>query len=80
MRDFRGAMLGRADKGIIITTGAFTQEAQKEGLRDGAPPLELVDGDKLVDMFEHLELGLRPKTSYEVDEAFFETFGQIDAK
>jgi hypothetical protein len=54
-------MLGRADKGIIITTGTFTLEAKKEARRDGVPPIELVDGDVLVDMFERLELGLVPK-------------------
>ncbi len=74
IRDFRGAMLGRADKGIIITTGSFTQEARKEGLRDGAPSLELVDGDNLIDMFEHLEFGLNPRKTFEVDQDFFHTF------
>ncbi|MFQ5676845.1 MAG: restriction endonuclease, partial [bacterium] len=54
IRDFRGAMMGRADKGIIITTGSFTTEASKEARRDGVPPIELVDGDKLVEMFELL--------------------------
>lgn len=52
VRDFRGAMQGRADKGIIITTGRFTQEAKREAVRDGAPPIELVDGEALVDLFE----------------------------
>jgi len=74
VRDFRGAMVGRADKGIIITTGTFTTEAVKEARRDGAPPIELVDGDTLVQMFERLELGVRPKTVYEVDETFFEEY------
>jgi restriction system protein len=74
IRDFRGAMEGRADKGIILTTGTFTQEAKREARRDGARPIELVDGDKLVDMFEKLELGLRPKTVFEVDDGFFEEF------
>jgi restriction system protein len=74
VRDFRGSMLGRADKGIIITTGSFTQDAQKEALRDGAPPLELVHGEKLLDMFENLELGLIPRKSYDVDESFFSSF------
>ncbi len=74
VRDFRGAMLGRADKGIMITTGTFTQEARKESVRDGAPPLELVDGEKLIDMFEHLEFGLKPRKTYEVDEEFFKGF------
>ena len=45
IRNFRGAMMGRADKGIIITTGTFTLEAKKEARRDGAPPIELVDGE-----------------------------------
>jgi restriction system protein len=67
-------MTGRADKGIIITTGTFTTEAKKEAYRDGAPPLELVDGDKLVEMFEQLEFGLRPIKSYEVDVGFFQAF------
>lgn len=74
IRDFRGAMEGRADKGIILTTGTFTQEAKREARRDGARPIELVDGDKLVEMFEKLELGLRPKRIFEVDDGFFEEF------
>jgi restriction system protein len=74
VRDFRGAMMGRADKGIILTTGTFTADASKEAVRDGVPPIELVDGEKLVDMFEALELGLKPKTAYDVDYAFFEEF------
>ena len=72
-RDFRGAMMGRADKGIILTTGSFTADARKEAVRDGAPPIELVDGEKLVDMLEQLELGLKPRTTYEVDATFFES-------
>jgi len=48
IRDFRGAMQGRAEKGILITTGRFTQDAKNEAIREGAPPIELVDGDKLV--------------------------------
>jgi restriction system protein len=74
VRDFRGAMYGRADKGIIITTGTFTAEARKEAARDGAPPIELIDGEKLIDMFERLELGLRPVTTFEVDHSFFNEF------
>nr|NMF97472.1 hypothetical protein [Aromatoleum toluolicum] len=48
-------MAGRADKGIIITTGTFTAEARREASRDGVPPIELIDGEKLVDMLEHLD-------------------------
>lgn len=74
VRDFRGAMSGRADKGIIISTGTFTAEAKREATRDGAPPIELIDGEKLIDMLERFELGLRPVTTYEIDGAFFNEF------
>jgi restriction system protein len=74
VRDFRGAMMGRADKGIIISTGTFTLEAKKEARRDGVPPIELVDGEALVDMFEKLEVGLIPRQTFDVDEKFFEEF------
>lgn len=74
VRDFRGAMMGRADKGIILTTGSFTSEARKEAVRDGVPPIELVDGEKLISMLEQLELGLKPRTTYEVDTTFFDGF------
>ena len=72
--DFRNAMIGRADKGIIMTTGTFSTEARREADRDGAPPVELVDGEKLVEMFENLELGIKPKTVFEVDYTFFKQY------
>jgi restriction system protein len=74
VRDFRGAMQGRADKGIILTTGTFTSDARREASRDGVPPIELVDGEKLVNMFVDLELGLKPVTAYQIDAAFFDEF------
>lgn len=74
IRDFRGAMQGRADKGIILTTGRFTKEAKNEAIRDGVPPIELVDGEKLVTMFEKYKLGLTPKIIFEIDTNFFEEF------
>jgi restriction system protein len=77
VRDFRGAMAGRADKGIIITTGTFTAEARREATRDGVPPIELIDGDKLLDMLESLEVGLRPVKTFEVDHAFFAEFREV---
>ena len=67
-------MQGRADKGIIVTTGSFTSDSKREAVRDGVPPIELVDGEKLVAMIEQLELGLNPIRSFKVDEAFFEQF------
>jgi len=61
VRDFRGAMVGRADKGLLITTGAFTKDAIKESTRDGAPAFDLVDGDQLVEKLKQLSLGVSTK-------------------
>jgi restriction system protein len=58
IRDFRGAMVGRADKGLFITTGSFSPAAIKEATRDGAPPIDLVDGDQLADKLKEFKLGL----------------------
>jgi restriction system protein len=76
VRNFRGAMMGRADKGLILTTGGFTTDAQAEAVRDGASPIELVDGQALVTLLEQLQLGLMPRMTYEVDEKFFDEFSQ----
>ncbi|MGE3821253.1 MAG: restriction endonuclease [Isosphaeraceae bacterium] len=58
IRDFRGAMVGRADKGLFITTGSFTKDAVKEATRDGAPPIDLLDGDTLAEKLLELRLGV----------------------
>ena len=76
VRDFRGAMAGRADKGIMMTTGTFTVEAKKEARRDGAAPIELVAGEDLVKLFEDLELGLVPRKTFEIDRKFFDEFSR----
>ncbi len=59
IRDFRGAMVGRADKGLFITTGTFTPAAVKEATRDGAPPIDLVDGEQLAEKLKEFQLGLK---------------------
>lgn len=61
VRDFRGAMVGRADKGLFITTGTFTKDAIKEATRDGAPNIDLIDGDQLVEKLKQLSLGVSTK-------------------
>ncbi len=74
---FIGAIDGETnpgDKGLIITTGHFTESAKKAAEKKGGFPIELIDGEKLVEMFESLELGLNPKTIYEIDQDFFEEF------
>jgi restriction system protein len=62
VRDFRGAMAGRGDKGLLITTGTFTADAKKEATRDGAPPIDLIDGDRLCELLKRYELGVRIET------------------
>jgi restriction system protein len=58
IREFRGAMMGRADKGLIITTSSFTKDALREAAREGAAAIDLVDGEQLVDMLKDLSLGV----------------------
>src|SRR5438128_875440 len=76
VRDFRGAMVGRADKGLLITTGTFTRDARGEAQRDGAPPLDLIDGDELVQKLKDLRLGIhvqsRTVEEVAVDRTWFE--------
>ncbi|MEG4227175.1 restriction endonuclease [Microcoleus sp. N9_B2] len=73
IRDFRGAMQGRTDKGLFITTGTFTRDAVKEATRDGAPPIDLIDGEQLVQRLKELGLGVKIKMieSVEVDANWF---------
>ena len=75
VRDFRGAMVGRADKGLILTTGGFTRDAHREATRDGAPPIDLIDGELLMDRLKELGLGVSVKTVevVEVDKKWFDS-------
>ncbi len=59
IRDFRGAMVGRADKGLFITTSTFTREAEREATRDGAPAIDLINGEQLIDKLKELSLGIQ---------------------
>jgi restriction system protein len=75
VRDFRGAMVGRADKGLLITTGNFTKDAMREATRDGAPAIDLVDGDQLLDKLKELNLGVQTRKieveQIEIDKTWF---------
>jgi restriction system protein len=77
VRDFRGAMTGRGEKGLVITTGAFTPAAKTEATRDGAPPIDLIDGDDLCDLLKEFGLGVsvtrRIEEDVAIDASFFET-------
>jgi restriction system protein len=76
VRDFRGAMVGRADKGLLITTGTFTKDARTEAQRDGAPPIDLIDGEALVEKLKELRIGVQIKErvveEVVIDEAYFQ--------
>lgn len=78
VRDFRGAMTGRGEKGLLITTSSFTADAKTEASRDGAPPVDLVDGPTLCDLLVEHKIGVRvePRTVYEI-EVDHEALGEI---
>lgn len=73
IRDFRGALVGRADKGLFVTTGTFTRDAIREATRDGAPPIDLMDGDQLADKLKELCLGIKTEMveSVHIDSEWF---------
>lgn len=75
VRDFRGAMSGRGEKGLLITTGTYTAEAKREATRDGAPPVDLIDGDQLCDLLKQYDLGVhctvRQTEDVKIDPEFF---------
>lgn len=74
VRDFRGAMAGRASKGMVITTGGFTNDAHSEATREGVDPIDLINGELLVNQMKELGLGVLTKTVevVEVDPAWFD--------
>ena len=76
VRDFRGAMSGRGEKGLLITTGTFTKSARDEATRDGAPPVELVSGDDLCDLLKEYQMGVTVQKveAVEVTPEFFDQF------
>lgn len=67
VRDFRGAMMRRAEKGLIITTGGFTRDAHQEATRDGATAIDLIDGELLADKLKELGLGVRAEMGEAVE-------------
>lgn len=76
IREFKGTMVGRADKGLFITTGNFTRDAKQEAERDGSPPVDLVDGQQLVEKMKELSLGTKISTEeiVNIDPEWFKSF------
>jgi restriction system protein len=75
VRDFRGAMVGRGDKGLLITTGSFSRDSRTEATRTGAPTIDLIDGDRLCELLKEHNLGVerRPTEDVTVFPTFFES-------
>lgn len=71
----RGAMPGSADRGLIVTTGHFTQGAVREATREDKLPIELVDSEDLINKLKDLELGVSTEMVEKVtiDPDFFDS-------
>ena len=78
VRDVRGAMAGRGEKGLLIATILFTRDAQREASRPGAPPIKLIDGERLAGLLKEHPLGVRVTTEtvehIEIGGEFFDQF------
>ena len=74
VRDFRGGVGSDTDKAILLSTGTYTKSAQDEASKPGLTRIELIDGQQLVDLMQRLELGVRPRTVYDVDARFFDEY------
>ncbi|MYS87905.1 restriction endonuclease [Embleya scabrispora] len=69
VQQLRGAM-SVAGLGVLVTTGGFTTDAIEDARREGAIPVELIDGTKLVDLMVEHGLGVSTTTTvlFAVDE------------
>ncbi len=74
IRNFRGSITTDVERGVLITTGGFTRDAIKEAEADGKKHIDLIDGEQLIDKLAQLKLGVKEKTTYEVDHNFFKEF------
>src|SRR5207248_659527 len=74
IREFRGSMAARADRGIFLATSTFSAEEKREAAREGAAPVEMVDLEALISLLADLGLGVKTKTVFEIDRQFFQEF------
>lgn len=72
VQKMQGAMTSDVDRGFVITTGHFSRAAQKQARMPGARPVELVDGERLCDLLEKHNLGVRSTVQVDVDREWFE--------
>ena len=76
IRDFRGSLGTNIEKGVLITTGAFTKEAKEEASCEGKRMIDLMDGEELIDKLAEYGIGLNEVKSYEIDEDFFNSLNE----
>jgi len=74
IRDFRGAILGRAERGVFLTTGVFTSSARLEAVRENTVPIELIDLDELVELAIEQRLGVEEVRALRVNDGFFDKY------
>jgi len=75
IRNFIGAMSGDTIKGVFVTTSDFDKGAIQKA-HDANHIIILIDGNKLVDLMHHYNVGVQIKATYDVkmlDDDFFES-------
>lgn len=75
VQKFRGAMGGagkNVEKGILITTGNFTQSARKDAEEGGPPYVDLIDGNKLCQLLYDFKLGVEIQENPTINQDFFD--------
>jgi restriction system protein len=75
IREFRGSMAARADRGIFLATSSFNAEAKREAAREGAAPIEMVDLSALISLLTDLGIGVKSRTVFRIDHSFFREYG-----
>jgi restriction system protein len=72
IRDFRGSLTTNIEKGVMITTGTFSKAAREEASSQGKQQIDLIDGEEFISKIAEFGIGVKPVTTYEIDEEFFE--------
>lgn len=72
IRDFRGSLTTDIEKGVMITTGTFTKAAKEEASNPGKQQIDLIDGEEFISKIAEFGIGVKPITTYEIDEEFFQ--------
>ena len=71
IRDFRGSLTTDIEKGIMITTGTFSKAAKEEASNQGKQQIDLIDGEEFITKLAEFGIGVKPITTYEIDDEFF---------